>query len=361
MNLKPDQSLTRALCGLTFAVLAVPGWAASPAEISSNVKNTAGVLPLLPEPLASFGAAIADGCLYIYGGHIGEEHEHSVANLSPHFRRIQVDGGAQWQELPMQTHLQGLALVAHDGKVYRIGGLNNRNPTKNDAEDPHSTDEFAEFNPATQKWTALTPLPVARSSHNAIVIGNRLYVVGGWKLDGKSPSTWQTDALVYDFNDAKAGWQKLPAPDFKRRALAAGVWKGKLFAIGGIDDKGKPSLRVDVFDPQPAKWSQGPKLPGTGMAGFGASACNLDGCLYVSGLRGILYRLNDQGSAWEEAAKLETPRFFHQLVSGPQGSLLAVGGASMNGHVASIERIEVKTVTWKKIEPTNNLERLGIR
>jgi len=63
----------------------------------------------------------------------------------------------------------------------------------------------------------------------------------------------------------------------------------------------------------------------------------------VCGLRGILNRLSNTGSAWEEAGKLETPRFFHQLVPGPHGSLLAVGGASMNGHVATIERIELKT------------------
>ena len=317
--------------------------AAAPAKESPSPHKSAAVLPPLPEPVASFGAVVADGWLYVYGGHTGEEHEHSAANLSAHFRRIQLDGGKEWQDLPMQTHLQGLPLVAHGGKIYRVGGLNNRNATKDDKEDLHSTDEFAEYDPATNKWTALTPLPAARSSHNAAVIGDRLYVVGGWKLDGKSPGTWQPDALVYDFNDAKAGWQKLPLPEFKRRALAAGVWKGKLFALGGMDEKAKPSLRVDFFDPQSGKWSQGPKLPGVGMAGFGVSAWNLDGDLYVCGLRGVLYRLSDTGSAWEEAGKLETPRFFHQLVPGPHGSLLVVGGASMNGHLATIERIELKT------------------
>jgi hypothetical protein len=30
-------------------------------------------------------------------------------------------------------------------------------------------------------------------------------------------------------------------------------------------------------------------------------------------------------------------------VPGPHGSLLAVAGASMNGHIATIERIELKT------------------
>jgi N-acetylneuraminic acid mutarotase len=325
--------------------------AAASAGESGLSRSTAAVLPPLPEPVASFGAAVADGWLYVYGGHTGEEHEHSAANLSAHFRRIRLDGGKEWQELPMQTHLQGLPLVTHGGRIYRVGGLNNRNATKNDKEDLHSTDEFTEYDPATNKWTALAPLPAARSSHNAAVIGDRLYVVGGWTLEGKSPGTWQPDALVYDFKNPKTGWQKLPRPDFKRRALAAGVWQGKLFAIGGMDEKGKPSLRVDFFDPKSGKWSQGPPLPGVGMAGFGASAWNLGGNLYVCGLRGVLYRLSQNGSAWEEAGRLETPRFFHQLVPGPHGTLLAVAGASMNGHIATIEQIDLKSEHVGKKSP----------
>ena len=123
--------------------------------------------------MSSFGAVVADGWLYVYGGHTGEEHEHSAANLSKHFRRIQLDGGTEWEELPMQTPLQGLPLVAHGGKIYRVGGLNMRNATTKDDEDLHSTAEFAEFDPATSKWTALAPLPAARSSHNAVVIGDQ--------------------------------------------------------------------------------------------------------------------------------------------------------------------------------------------
>ena len=70
----------------------------------------AAVLPPLPEPVASFGAVVSDGWLYVYGGHIGEEHEHSAANLSKHFRRIQLDGGKEWEELPMETTVQGFPL-----------------------------------------------------------------------------------------------------------------------------------------------------------------------------------------------------------------------------------------------------------
>ena len=169
----------------------------------------------------------------------------------------------------MQTPLQGLPLVAHGGKIYRVGGLDARNATTDDKEDLHSTAEFAEFDPATGKWTALAPLPAPRSSHNAAVIGDKLYVVGGWELAGKSPGTWQPATLAYDFAQPQNGWQEVKELPYKRRALAAGEWNGKLVALGGMDEKGKISMRVDLFDPATGEWTQGPNLPGAGMAGFG--------------------------------------------------------------------------------------------
>lgn len=307
-----------------------------------DAANSEAALVPLPEPVSSFGAAVADGWLYVYGGHIGGEHQHSAANLSQFFRRIKLDGSTEWEELPMQTPLQGLALAAHGGKVYRVGGLNARNATKEQDEDLHSTADFSVFDPATGKWESLAPLPAPRSSHNAVVIDGKLYVAGGWHLQGSSPGTWQPDALVYDFANPDAGWQKLPEPSFKRRAIAIGNWHGKLVVAGGMDENAKVSRRVDIFDPQSGTWTEGPRLPGTGMMGFGGAACDIDGEIYVTGLQGVVYRLNESGSAWEEATRMTTARFFHQLVPTSDGRLLAVGGASRTDHLADIEAIEVE-------------------
>lgn len=296
-------------------------------------------LPLLPEPVSSFGAAEADGWLYVYSGHTGTEHDHSAANQSQHFRRIQLAGGKEWKELPMQTPLQGLGLVAHEGKLYRVGGMNARNATTKDKADPNSVDEFACFDPATRTWTALVPLPAPRSSHNAVVIGHRLYVVGGWKLAGSKSGEWLDRSVVYDFSDSSAGWQALPEQSFQRRALAAGQWHGQLVAIGGMDEDQAVSERVDFFDPATNKWRQGPDLPGEGMAGFGTSAWNLAGDLYVCGSEGTVYRLSDEGRSWEPAGKVTTPRFFHQLVPDGATGLLVIGGATEKGHLATSELI----------------------
>ena len=128
-----------------------------------------------------------------------------------------------------------------------------------------------------------------------------------------------------------------------RRAVAAGQWQGKLVVIGGIDEDGAVSRETTFFDPATGAWSDGPQLPEGDLAGFGASAWNVDGNLYVSGLPGVLNRLSDDGTKWEEAARLTTPRFFHRLLAGPApGTVLAVAGSAEDGHVADIEVLKVR-------------------
>lgn len=311
------------------------------ADTADDATSQQSTLPPLPEAISSFGGAVCDGWLYVYSGHIGTEHEHSAANLSQHFRRVPVDGSGPWEKLPMEEPLQGLALVAHGGKLYRVGGLTARNATVEQEADLHSTDAFSSFDPTTKEWTTLASLPDARSSHNAVVIGDKLYVVGGWTLAGEAEGQWIDHSLVYDFNDPGAGWQKLPEQSFQRRALAAGQWQGKLAVLGGMDDEHSITQDVEVFDPATRQWAQAAELPGRGMAGFGLSAWNLDGQLYACGFQGRLYRLDHDGTAWEEVARLDTPRFFHQLLPGGDDELLAVGGASREGHLTSIEQIDV--------------------
>ncbi|TWT76966.1 N-acetylneuraminate epimerase [Posidoniimonas polymericola] len=304
--------------------------------------QAASAYPELPTPVASFGAVAADGWVYVYSGHTGTEHEHSSDNLSQHFCRLKLDGGQAWESLPMQTTLQGLPLVEHGGKVYRVGGVHSRNAA-GETEDMHSTDEFACFDPSSGEWTALQPLPTPRSSHDAVVIGDSLYVVGGWQLSGESPGEWSTDALRYEFDHPEQGWQAIAEPPFHRRALAASHLDGKLVVLGGmLQDEGVTN-RVDAYDPATDAWSELPKLPGKGISGFGVSAWNLDGVVYASGMQGEVYALAPGASEWKSVGKLADPRFFHRLVPADGQSLLVVAGASAeNGHVGTLERVEVR-------------------
>jgi N-acetylneuraminic acid mutarotase len=309
---------------------------------SKEAAAKVAALAPLPEAVSSFGAAVADGWLYVYGGHTGQAHDHSRDNLSKHFRRIRLDGEGGWEELATGPALQGLAVVAHGGKVYRIGGLDARNAAGEDA-DMHSVDNFASYDPQSEEWTDLAPLPQPRSSHNAVVIGDTLYVVGGWKLSGDSSGEWQAGAVAIDLADPSAGWRELPEPPFKHRALALSQIDGKVVALGGMNDEGDATTKVFCFDPVSSEWSEGPKFPGQPFFSFGLAAWNLDGDLYAGGMEGVLYRLSEDRKSWEKADKFATKRFFHQLVPAQEGGLLVIGGASPEvGHTATIELLDLE-------------------
>lgn len=297
-------------------------------------------LPELPQGIASFGAAVSDGHLYVYSGHIGKAHDHSRENLSQDFLRMSLDGKGEWEELPLETPLQGMPLVAHGGHVYRVGGLSARNAPDED-EDLHSVDEFSRFDPESKKWQALAPLPEPRSSHDAIVVGNKLYVVGGWTLSGSSDGEWLETGWVCDLTAAEPKWEALPKPPFQRRALAVAAWGDKLVAIGGMDGENVIYTKVECFDPATGKWTQLADFPGDGMAGFGMSAWGKDGTVYASGFEGVIYKLADDGQKWEKAGKLQLPRFFHRLMPSANGSLFVIGGATEKGHVGLIEEIKL--------------------
>jgi len=310
---------------------------AAPAEKSA--------LPALPEGISSFGGAVDGPWLYVYGGHTGTAHQHSMENLSKHFVRLRLEAPSAWEELPSGPGLQGLPLVSYDGGVYRVGGLTARNKAKEES-DTVSVPDVVRFDSQSKKWTPLKPLPEGRSSHDAVVADGKLYVVGGWTMGGKgSEQKWLKTAWVLDLTKEGADWRPLTEQPFERRALSAAVHAGKLYAIGGMTPE-QPSLEVDALDLKSGKWEKAPSIPAgkklQTMNGFGSSAYAADGKLYLSTMDGSVFRLSADGQSWETVGKLEIARFFHRLVPDGRGGWLAVAGASHEyGHLDSVERVKL--------------------
>lgn len=282
----------------------------------------------LPKGITSFGAAVSDGQLYVYGGHHGRAHEYYVASQSDSFRRLNLAQPAAWEDLPDGPRLQGLAMVAHAGNLYRIGGFSARNE-QGEENDLWSVADFARFNSEGGQWEQMPALPAPRSSHDAAVLGDHLYVVGGWALTGADSSVWHDTALVADLSQDPIQWRELPQPPFQRRALTTAAFDGKLYVIGGMNEEGGPTRDVSIFDPTTQTWSNGPALDGPDYEGFGASAFATGGRLYVSTVHGNLQQLSPMGDTWKIVQTLPTSRFFHQMVPLSDDQLLIIGGASM--------------------------------
>ncbi len=336
-----------AACTLAL-MAAMPCQAAEPAGAKKaeavsqqSAKSAKSQFAELPFGITSFGAAIIGDELYVFGGHKGSAHSYSVEEQSNSLLRLKLDKQGEWSEIATGPHLQGLALVAHGNKLYRVGGFAAQNKEGED----HvlvSQSTASSYDPSTKTWKELPALPEARSSHDAAVIGDTLYVAGGWALAGKDESKWHDTAYSMDLTSDNPQWQALPKPGFRRRALALAAHDGKLYAIGGMQEKGGPSTQVDIYDPASKKWTKGPELQGEPMEGFGCSAFEVDGRLYASTIHGRLQRLSKDGSKWEVADKLADARFFHRMLP-YQNQLLMVGGANMRvGKYTNLELVPAK-------------------
>lgn len=304
----------------------------------SSVASATETIPPLPQAVSSFGAAVADGYVYVYGGHAGTTHSYSTETTIGVLHRLKLDNPkAGWEELPGGERIQGLALVAYGPSVIRIGGMEPRNKA-GEKSDNHSISTVAKYDPAKKAWTKLPDLPSPRSSHDAVVIGDTLYVFGGWHMKGKEKSTWYDHGLKLDLRSPGATWEKIPQP-FVRRALTAAVHDGKIYVICGLTEKGDTSHEVNVLDPKSGSWSKGPDVPGDRMNGFTPAACLSGKSLFLSPADGQVYKL--AGDKWEETGKLQKGRWVHRVVSA-KDQLIVLGGASKDGNVAAVETVSVK-------------------
>lgn len=336
---------------LLSLVLALPlfSWVSPNAIAQVSGSST---VPMLPRAIDSFGAAEHDGVLYVYGGHSGTQAQQTAKHLSHQFVRCDLRNPTSWEVLPFDRPLQQLALVSCDENLYRVGGAG---PTSDDKSGGtlSSVSDFARFDPRTNQWSAMPALPAPRSSHDAIAADGKIYVIGGWNVDGEKMSDWHDTALMFDTSQGEKGsWESLPIPGFRRQGLAVTTWQNCIWAIGGKDDSDTILCTVYYFDPQRGYWSEGPELPTRaeglqgqgGLQGYGVAAWGLDTGLYVSGADGVLYRLTNIYGEWEAAAELRVQRYCHRLLPEGKNSLLALAGYSVSfGQTSSVERIKVYT------------------
>lgn len=322
--------------------------------------GTTARLQNVPQPVTSFGAAVLNDSLYMYGGHTGSAHSYSKEEQSNLLTKLDLKSGS-WSTVVDGPHLQGLALVAHGGKLYRIGGFTAENK-EGEEHKLVSQNSVACIDPTFPSWMRLPPLPEHRSSHDAAVVGDSIYVVGGWKMDGSGDSHWHATAWKMDLTVEPKKWDAIADPPFQRRALALAAHRRKLYVVGGMQNETGPTTAVAIYDPASNKWSEGPDLyvkadakPQDGkekalrgmssgaMTGFGASTFATGGTLFVTTVQGTLQKLSADGTKWEVTASDILPRFFHRLLPLDKSHLVVVGGSNMSsGKFEEVEIIDVR-------------------
>jgi N-acetylneuraminic acid mutarotase len=116
----------------------------------------------------------------------------------------------------------------------------------------------AAYNPATDKWRRIAPLPAPRGGANAVWDGREVLVVGG-AVSGTSP----LPRVGFAYNPATNRWRRLPRMETGRIGAAA-VWTGaRLLVWGGTKRSGSfvaPAHGL-AYDPRANRWSTLPQAP----------------------------------------------------------------------------------------------------
>ena len=131
----------------------------------------------------------------------------------------------------------------------------------------------AKYNPSTDAWTQLAPMPQPRHAAASATDGRKLYVFGG--RDGGLEASSGTDTVsVYD--PATDTWRTsgqsggpAPVPRNLRGQVKAVYVDGEFWIFGGetsyASDAGATSnlvfSRVDIYNPSTNRWRRGPDMP----------------------------------------------------------------------------------------------------
>jgi hypothetical protein len=200
----------------------------------------------------------------------------------------------------------------------------------------------------------VAPLPTARAGLGLIeqesFAGDHLYAIGGVNASGQALNTVE----VYDF--ALNSWSELaPMPTARGYLAVVAAEDGKIYAIGGTDDKG-PLATVEAYDPSSNTWSA--ILPLNTPRSHLAATLGPEEIIYAAGGIGVggvfLNSVEVHGVAggvgWATSFPMNTARSDFGLALAADGFIHAFGGKNSSGALKSIEGCNTTTFVWT-VEP----------
>jgi N-acetylneuraminic acid mutarotase len=175
----------------------------------------------------------------------------------------------EWKELaPMPTRRGAAAAGVANGKIYVTGGANSLpGVTENGIHParPHNVmPTVEEYDPAANTWKTVRPLLLPRNHHVAVGVGGKVYVIGGRVGSAFISGTSNNVDLVEMYDPATDLWMPRTRMPTARSAIAAGVYNNQILVAGGEgqDQRFLAAFKaVEAFDPVLNRWQVLPSMP----------------------------------------------------------------------------------------------------
>ncbi len=234
----------------------------------------------------------------------------------------------------LSSSRQNLLGVALGGSIFLIGGLGRT------FSDRAVIRDVSIYDPNTDVWVAGTPIPRGREHAGGAVVGNRLYVTGGFTGSGDASSR------VFIYNALEESWssgRRMPTARGAHTVVGLG---GLVYAIGGGNlALGKTNLN-EAFDPVAGEWASLAPMP-TARDRLAATAH--EGLIYTFGGRNgddialnVVEVYDPATNRWHSAGPMPVP--LSGLAAVSLGSRIYLFGGSPVGFPSAVE---VRPEVWR--------------
>jgi len=157
--------------GKIFVIGGAAGAALGVNEIYDPINNTWTSRASMPTSREHLAAGAIDSLIYVVGGRVGSTNRNTLEAYSPASNRW-------YTRASMPTARGGLTAAALHGRLYVFGGEFFGSSGSGVFE------ETEEYDPATNTWRALEPMPVPRHGLGAAAIGDSIFLIGGGPVAG---------------------------------------------------------------------------------------------------------------------------------------------------------------------------------
>jgi N-acetylneuraminic acid mutarotase len=206
-----------------------------------------------PEGLTHQGVALLNGKIYMVGGFAGGHHTLPTAGVYSYDPATD-----KWQTLaPLPSPMGGISLAAAGGMIHVVGG-------RYMGEDGTLPIHLV-YNPATNTWRQAAPLLTSRDHAGVFVVDGKIHLIAG-----RTGEATQNSAVHEIYDPATDKWISAAPMPSARSSVAFAEYHGMLVLAGGECKMGKTYDEVEGYDLKEGQWTKLPSLPGP-RHGFAAA------------------------------------------------------------------------------------------
>jgi len=257
---------------------------AEPVEVYDPATNSWTKKAMAPCVMHHLQAVALGDKIYVLDAFYEGGFPQQAANPNVYSYDTKSDSWQKLAEIPADRRRAGAGEAVYKGKLYLVCGITHGHSSGTNA-------MFDEYNPATNTWKQLPDAPHIRDHSMAVVVGDKLYAVGGRNTSYRDPENkipfFRMVMLDVDCYDFKTGaWSTLAAK------LPMGTGGGtavnldnKIYYIGGerATDTTQNAPQKDVFVFEPANSTEWTRASSLNLARNGVGGTVLDHKIYIAG------------------------------------------------------------------------------